>query len=205
MLLPAALLCTFWLGWHGGLRRMAMLWLATLAAAALLTTASKLAFIGWGIGSAALDFTGFSGHAMFAAATLPVLLRTLAPPGIVAARGAAAVGMALAAVVAWSRVATAAHSAPEALAGFLLGSMASGCVLACGDFAAMRPRPRWLPLLMTVWLLATPGVAPPSRTHDMVTRLALALSGHARPYTRADLHRAAAGGSAPSPLPTLRP
>ena len=37
--------------------------------------------IGWGIGWAPLDFTGFSGHAMFAAALMPLLLRLAAGPG----------------------------------------------------------------------------------------------------------------------------
>ena len=204
ILLPAALLCTAWLAWRSGTPRTAALWLATLAAAAFVTTASKLAFIGWGVGSATLDFTGFSGHAMFAAATLPVLLRALAGSGIVAARNAAAAGMALAALVAWSRVAVDAHSAPEALAGFLLGSAASGFVLVRGDFLALRPQPRWAPLLLLAWLLVTSGAAPPSRTHDMVTRLALALSGRPQPYTRADLHRdVGADSSRPSALPTL--
>ena len=42
------------------------------------TTASKVAFIGWGLGLSALDFTGISGHAMIASAVYPLLLGTLA-------------------------------------------------------------------------------------------------------------------------------
>ena len=206
ILLPAALLAMAWLAARRDGRAAAARWLVALAVAAALTTATKLAFIGWGVGSAALDFTGFSGHAMFAAATLPVLLRALAAPGRVAARNAAAAGLALAALVAWSRVAVDAHSAAEALAGFLLGSTASGCVLVRGDFLALHPRPRWAPALLLAWLLITSGAAPPSRTHDMVTRLALALSGRAQPHTRAELQRdAAAAASRTPPLPTLRP
>ena len=42
------------------------------AAAALITTVTKVAFIGYEVGYAPLDYTGISGHAMFAAAVLPV-------------------------------------------------------------------------------------------------------------------------------------
>src|SRR4051794_29091837 len=59
------------------LRADALRWIALLGVAVLLTTVSKVAFIGWGIGSAALNFTGISGHTMFAAAIYPPLISAI--------------------------------------------------------------------------------------------------------------------------------
>ncbi len=204
VLLPAVLAAAAWLAWRGGAPRKAAGWLAAIGVAAALTTATKLAFIGWGVGSAALDFTGISGHAMFAAAILPVLLG-MAASGSRTGRsaGGAAAGLALAALIAVSRVVTGAHSASEAAAGFALGAAAAAALLAHGG-PPPRGRPaRWLALPLAAWLLLVPAGMPPSRTHDAVTRLALALSGRAAPCTRADLHRDT--GCRPSPLPKLDP
>ena len=201
ILLPAALLAAAWLACHGE-RTTAARWLGAVAAAAALTTATKLAFIGWGLGgSAALDFTGLSGHAMFAAAIFPPLLRTVAAPAVgFTPPRALACGALLALVVAVSRVATGEHSLSESVAGALAGGAASAVALA-GAALPRRPAPRWLPLLLAAWLLATPAGAPPSRTHGWVTRLALALSGHDTPYMRADLHCLAAPSAAPAAAP----
>ena len=49
--------------------------------------------------------------------------------------------------------------------------------------------PAWA-VLLVAWLLYMPAGGPPSQAHSWVTRVALALSGHDAPYTRADLHRA---------------
>ena len=49
--------------------------------------------------------------------------------------------------------------------------------------------PPWVPLLLLAWLMALPAGAPPSRTHDMVTRLSLKLSGRNQAYTRGELHK----------------
>ena len=75
LLLPALLAVTAWLALRAQAPRVALVWLSTTAVAALLTTATKIAFIGYGLGYAPLDFTGISGHAMFSAAILPLLAR----------------------------------------------------------------------------------------------------------------------------------
>ncbi|MDE2370096.1 MAG: phosphatase PAP2 family protein [Burkholderiales bacterium] len=188
ILLPAAVLALLALARSAAGRRLARSWLAALALAVLLTTASKVAFIGWGVGSAVLDFTGISGHAMFAAAVYPLLGATLVPgerPGWV--RAAVVAGALLALLVGVSRVITQAHSVSEVIAGLVVGGAVG--VLALGH--ARSPRGHfglWAPTLVALWLVATPRLAPPSQTHAIVTRLALAISGHERPYTRAELH-----------------
>jgi membrane-associated phospholipid phosphatase len=160
-------------------RRSAWRWVGAIVATTAVTTASKVAFLGFGIGIAALDFTGFSGHSMYATAILPVLA------AIIAGRAGAIVGVLLALLITYSRVNLGAHSTSEAIAGMVLGAAAAGWTLA--DYlahpGAVRA-PWWLPLLLVAWLAFVPLRAPPSRTHDVVVSLALKLSGRARPYTR---------------------
>jgi len=163
-------------------RRSALRWIASIVATTAVVTASKIAFLGYGIGSAALDFTGFSGHSMYATAVLPVLA------AIVGGRRGAVVGVLAAVLVAWSRVTLGAHSPSEAVSGVALGAAAAGWTLA--DYlahpGAVRA-PWWLPLLLVGWLTLLPMKAPPSRTHSLVVSIALKLSGRHRPYTRFEL------------------
>ncbi len=164
-------------------------WLATLAAAVVLTTASKVAFIGWGIGWSALDFTGISGHAMFAAAVYPLLLATLAPAtSRVAPWLAMAAGAALALLVGVSRVTVHAHSWSEVVAGLTLGGAVSVISLMRGHLSECRFKV-WVPTATAAWLLVMPVHAPASNSHALVTRMALALSGRHIPYTREELRR----------------
>ena len=200
ILLPAMLLAAGWLAWRGA-PRLALAWLGASGLAAVITTASKVAFLGYGIGWAALDFTGFSGHAMFAAAVLPLLLQLAAgragsgaPGGSVARarpRGphnGLAAGFVLAGAVAVSRVMVGAHSWSEVVAGAALGAISSGVVLASHRMPAARLA-RWLPVALVAWGLVAVAAAPPSTTHDLVTRLALAQSGRTQPYHRWEMQR----------------
>lgn len=190
ILLPAALLAAAWLAWRLRARDTARSWLTLLGMAIAITTASKLAFIGWGIGMASLDFTGFSGHAMFAAAVYPMLARIGAAHASTAMQKlAVALGVALALVVAVSRLEVHAHSVSEVIAGGLLGLTASGLALRRHPITATPATP-WIPMVLLACLVAVPWKAPPSLTHQMVTQLALSLSQRSHPYTRADMHRA---------------
>ena len=163
-------------------RRSALRWVAGIAATTIVTTLSKIAFLGFGIGIAALDFTGFSGHSMYSWAILPVLA------AIVAGWRGALVGVALAMLITYSRVDLGAHSWSEAISGMALGAAAAGWTLA--DYlahpGAVRA-PWWLPLLLAAWLTLLPMRAPPSRTHGLVVAVSLKLSGRTRPYTRFEL------------------
>jgi membrane-associated phospholipid phosphatase len=163
-------------------RDSAWRWVVGLCATTLVTTVSKIAFLGYGYGVAALDFTGFSGHSMFSTAILPVL------GAVVAGRRGAAGGALLAALVMFSRVDLQAHSWSEALSGTALGLAVAWWTLA--DYlahpGAVRA-PWWLPLLLVAWLTLLPWRAPPSRTHSLVVAVALKLSGRDRPYTRFEL------------------
>ncbi len=163
-------------------RGAAWRWVAGIAAATGITTASKIAFLGFGIGSAALDFTGFSGHSMYATAILPVLA------AIVGGRRGAIAGGLVALLVMLSRVEVNAHSWSEALSGMVLGGAVAWSTLSLylAHPGAVRA-PWWLPVALAIWLTALPWGAPPSRTHDFVIALSLKLSGRTQPYTRHEL------------------
>lgn len=189
ILVPLDLLAAAWL-WRGaGQRALALRWLGWLGLAVALTTATKLAFIGWGIGSAAWDFTGISGHAMFATASFPMLMATaLSSRSDRLQRRGVAAGFALAALVAYSRLPVHAHSVSEIVAGFALGAAASG--LALRGAAVSRPAvPLWLPAALAGCLLVLPLAAPRSKSHDWVTQLSVRLAGRETPFQRHHLHR----------------
>jgi membrane-associated phospholipid phosphatase len=180
-------------------RLSALRWVAGICATTAVTTASKIAFLGFGYGIAAIDFTGFSGHSMYATGILPVLA------AIVAGRFGAIGGGLLALLITYSRVKLGAHSPSEAITGLVLGAMAAWWTLDdyLGHPGAVRA-PWWLPLTIVAWLTVLPVGAPPSRTHDLVVSISLKLSGRHRPYTRfellAGLIRHGASTSAPAGL-----
>jgi membrane-associated phospholipid phosphatase len=192
ILLPVAALTAAALSLRSQQRRLAVAWMLVLAVAATITTASKLAFIGWGIGWAAINFTGFSGHTMFASAVYPMLL-VVWWTGIMqrGARGALLLGCALALLVGVSRIAVGAHSWSEVVAGWMLGGCASLVLFAWCDTATLVLRPM-VPAILLVWLGIMAANLPASQTHSAVTALALKLSGHSMPYTRRDLLRGTA-------------
>ena len=122
LLLPAALAFAWWLARRSEARPLVQWWLSLMALAALVTTITKVAFIGWGVGNAAFDFTGVSGHAMFAAAVYPLLCAGVAASRARPWRRAALLaGYALALLIGVSRVVDGSHSTSEVLAGLALG------------------------------------------------------------------------------------
>lgn len=189
ILLPAALALSVWLAQRARGQRMAVQWLTLVAVAAVLTTATKVAFIGWGVGSATFNFTGISGHAMFATAVYPLLLRTLVSTSPVYwHRASVMLGYLLALLIGISRVKIGAHSWSEVFSGWLVGGAASAIALTLARVPRTAP-PRWLMAGVLAWFIAMPAGAPASPTHGWVTSLALAMSGRDVPYTRRDLYR----------------
>ncbi|HEX7971442.1 MAG TPA: phosphatase PAP2 family protein [Thiobacillus sp.] len=164
-------------------------WMLALAAGVALVLASKVAFIGWGWGSASLDFTGISGHTMLASSIFPVWLGwLLAGPSRRFSLYGVALGLAIGAVVGWSRLVLGAHSPSEVILGWLLGMGIS--VVA---YRAMKEKPSsqgMTTLAGGLLLLAfSPSLSGYLPTHTWEIRAALALSGRAQPHTRQDLYR----------------
>lgn len=199
IVLPLALAVGLWLLIAARSTRSALAWLVPLGGAIGLTTASKIAFIGFGVGVPSINFTGFSGHAMFAGATYPVLAFALTnrwrDPSAHRHQAtwltwfAVACGYLLAALIAWSRVMIRVHSYSEVFLGLGLGVVASGAALWWLRSTPSRLRARWVGVGVLGWLAVMPLQAAPSRSHDLVTRIALAFSDRDRPYTRADMLR----------------
>ena len=190
ILLPAVLLAALWLALGAREGRLTLRWLGLLGLAGLITTSTKVAFIGYELGVPAWDFTGISGHAMFSTASYPMLLWVLLMHrGPRTQRIGVALGFGIGLLVAYSRLPTHAHSPSEVIAGVLLGCTVSLLTLKLPRSGP--PVPLWLPALTLLGLLVQPVYAPPSHTHDLVTRLSLRLSGHPLPYTRAEMHRRA--------------
>lgn len=187
VLVPAAVWAGLWLLPTATGRALGWRWGMGVLLAVLITVASKIAFMGWGLGIAALNFTGFSGHAMFAAAILPMVATVLAPsahPGVRRAFGVLGVGLAL--LVGFSRIAIGVHSVSEVVSGFALGMLA---IWPAQRWVARwhSPVAAWVPGMVAVWLTLAPVQVPSVQSHPRITQWALQLSGKSAPYTRQDL------------------
>ncbi|HEV7814957.1 MAG TPA: phosphatase PAP2 family protein [Janthinobacterium sp.] len=182
---PAGLAVGVWLA-AGQYWRLAFNWCLLFGAGMALVVATKIAFIGWGIGVHSLQFAGFSGHAMRAGAVLPVFLFVLLKEaGVFWRRAGVLAGCVVAILITMSRLVLGYHSTSEAVTGCLLGFMVAFAFIwlagAGRDFAISRG----LVALSFGSLLFTPR-AEPVPTEQLITRAALFMSGHERPFSRYD-------------------
>ena len=164
--------------------RLTLAWCALFGVGMAVVVMTKVAFIGWGVGVESVEFGGFSGHAMRAAAVFPVAfflaLRPFGPP---ARNWGLAIGTALAILIAVSRVFVQAHSVSEAVTGCVLGlAVAAGFVWFASTEGHLALSRVLVALCIPVVLIA-PRVEPVP-TEQWMTKLALMLSGHDRPFTR---------------------
>ena len=178
--------------------RLVLSWSLWYGGGLALVVLSKLAFMSWGVGSSALDFTGFSGHAMRAGAVFPVLMYVLLQRAEPRWRNAGVlIGVAFAVLVAISRVVVQAHSVSEAVSGCVLGlALALGFMWnARGvvNFAVSHA----LALASMVLMVALSFKAEPMPTEQWLQKLAMLLSGHERVFSREDWKLAQAGRPAP--------
>jgi membrane-associated phospholipid phosphatase len=182
---PTAIAIAIWLFWRRGSRE-SLIWLFSIGAGGVLAVLTKIAFLGWGIGVPALDFTAISGHSMMATAVLTVcgyffgaaFSRTHAIVGF-------AIGFGLGLLVAFSRVQIGAHSSSEAIAG-----AAVGLLIALGSTRVNRARTRAalapIVVMLAMFAFVASGHARRAPTQAWMIKLALALSGHPDPFTRWD-------------------
>ncbi|MDB5727352.1 MAG: phosphatase family protein [Noviherbaspirillum sp.] len=179
--------------WFEGERRASLRWAVLFACGSLLVAATKMAFIGWGIGSSRLDFTGASGHAMRAAAIAPVLLHIISRHAPRALRLAATMsGYGFAASIGMSRIVLHAHSCSEVIAGWLIGMTIALCFIALSG-ASRQPvsSRRHFAAGMAV-MLAAAFHAGPAPTQQWLTQASLYASGHEKPFIRAERRSQAA-------------
>ncbi|VVE61704.1 phosphatase PAP2 family protein [Pandoraea captiosa] len=180
---PLAIALTLWLvcarAWH-----TALVWVALFGAGSFVVAVSKVMFLGWGLGVREIDFTGVSGHTMFAATIYPVmawlLLRKLAWPWralgvLAAAAGSVAVGV--------SRIALSAHSVSESVAGCLVGFSvwAAFAWFTRGDDT---PNLKTLPMAASLFALMIWLHGESVPTQRWITDIALVMSGREQPFKR---------------------
>ena len=146
LLLPAA--ATLLLIGHLSGRTPYRRWVWALTTVGAAVLASKLAFLGMGIGLSSPKFTGFSGHAAFSAVVWPVLLASTTR-GRRRMAASAISGLVLAGLIAASRPPLHTHSWTEVISAWLLGALAVAWALRGMD-AGDLPRPFW-----TIAALAT--------------------------------------------------
>jgi membrane-associated phospholipid phosphatase len=174
----------FWLARE---KSAAVVWLFALGFAVFLTLATKIAFMGWGIGIKAIGFTGISGHTVLASAVLPVLFGwASAARTRVGQYTGVVLGALLALLVGISRLALDAHSVSEVIAGWLAGALVSAATL--WSLKRSEPLPRAiaaLPIFLALALDTNAATYLPS--HQWEIKLSLLLSGRDKPFTRSDL------------------
>ncbi len=165
--------------------RLTWLWTLLFGAGMVLVVGTKMAFMGWGIGVESVQFAGFSGHAMRAAAVYPVAAFLAFRSSSSGARYAAtAAGVVFAILIAVSRVPVLAHSVSESVTGCLLGLAVAAAFIRYASSERHWALSRMLVVLCLPIVLIAPNVEPVP-AEMWITKAAMYLSGRDQPYTRA--------------------
>ncbi|KVE99659.1 phosphatase PAP2 family protein [Burkholderia vietnamiensis] len=152
--LPVALTCAVWLALSDW--RLAVRWVALLAAGMSVVGATKILYAGCGIEIPQFDFRVISGHTMLSTSVWTVALATLWQGFRAGKAPGVAAGLAVGAVTAIARVLDHSHTVPEVVAGWLLGAaVALAFLRAYGD---AQPR-AFSPRIAAVSLLLVSGIA----------------------------------------------
>ncbi|WP_293779596.1 phosphatase PAP2 family protein [uncultured Oxalicibacterium sp.] len=176
--LPVALLISVWLAaareW-----RLATWWLMLFGFGLFLVTATKVAYVGWGIGIAAVDFHGFSGHAMRAATIAPPFAYLLAQRCTSSVRATAVIAAIVFAIaICVSRLVLGVHSVSEAISGLLLGFLLAFTFIAISQRHAGIAFTRQYLILGALLLLPILN-ARPAPTQGWIEHVATHLAGEA--------------------------
>lgn len=190
LLLPCAAIVFIILLLSPTSRKPTWQWMLLFGGVGAIVCVSKLAFMGWGIGSRHWDFTGFSGHSALSASIWPVLLWLLCGRfSSPVRRTAMIVGYLLAAVVGYSRLVIHAHSTSEVITGLALGFIVSSTFLML-QRGTQPPRLSYRKIAVTLALplvLINSGTAAP--TQGLLERIAVTIAPVEKPFVRADLHK----------------
>ncbi|MBM0747809.1 phosphatase PAP2 family protein [Pantoea eucrina] len=190
LLIPTAVIITLVLPWKSSSQRTVWYWLLAFGLAGLLVSLSKIMFLGFGIGSARFNFTGFSGHSAMSSTLWPVMMWLISGRWSTFWRAVTiAIGYAIPLMVGFSRLVIHAHSVSEVLAGLLLGFTLSSAFLisqrrtVLKGFSALQVGVAFLvPLLLM-------GHGRVATTQQFLERLSVKLAGLEKPFKRADLFR----------------
>lgn len=162
--------------------RMALWWCLLFAAGLSLVAASKIAFLGWGLGILSLDFKALSGHAMLTTAIIPVMFFLLLQWASPIMRTAGILlAIVFSVIMAICLIAFNFHSASEAIAGCTLGGIVSlGFIKISSTLPAVRLNRRHI-LFSILAFLVVQYAKPPSIEY-WIERAALYISGHDKLY-----------------------
>ncbi|BAN99756.1 phosphoesterase PA-phosphatase-like protein [Plautia stali symbiont] len=190
LLIPTAVIIALVLPWKSDNRRTVWYWLLAFGLAGLLVSISKIMFLGFGIGSARYNFTGFSGHSAMSATLWPVMMWLISGRWPTFWRALTiSIGYLIPLMVGLSRLVIRAHSVSEVLAGLMLGFTLSSAFLlsqrrtALKGFSVVQVAVAFLiPLLLM-------GHGRVATTQQFLERFSADLAGLEKPFTRADLFR----------------
>ncbi len=188
LLLPSAVVLALAIFYKTRSFRSMALWLFSFGTAGFIVSVSKVLFLGYLIGSARYNFTGFSGHTSMSTTFWPVFFWFMAlgfslrHPRIIVA-----LGYLLALMIAYSRLVLHAHSPSEVIAGFTLGTVCSLFFLLQQSRTPFSP----LKLLEFIAIIILPLLiffnGKPATTQHFLGTLAAKLAGLEQPHTRQQL------------------
>jgi membrane-associated phospholipid phosphatase len=152
-------------------------WCFLFGTGIFLVLATKIAYVGWGIGIAAIDFKGFSGHAMRAATLAPPIAYFLTQRQTFHVRQIGLlIGVAFAVAICISRLVLGVHSISEAITGLVLGLMIPfSFILICNQKPVIARNPGVLAIGLIILLPAL--AAKPAPTSSWIERTAIHLAG----------------------------
>jgi len=188
LLLPSAVVFAFALLYNTSRLASVFYWLVSFGTAGLVVSISKVLFLGFLIGSARYNFTGFSGHTTMSTTFWPIFFWFIA-------RGFSfkrpllwvALGYLFALTIAYSRLVLQAHSPSEVICGFLLGCCCSLFFLAMQRKVAFKPVNLIELLLIVALPLFLVFQGKPATTQHFLGTLAAKLAGMEQPHTRQQL------------------
>jgi membrane-associated phospholipid phosphatase len=152
-------------------------WCLFFGTGILLVLATKIAYVGWGIGIASIDFKGFSGHAMRAATLAPPVAYFLTQGKTFRVRQLSLLlGVAFAIGICISRLVLGVHSVSEAISGLLLGLLISiSFILLCNQRPVITCSSRFLAIGVIALLPIL--TAKPAPTSSWIEKTAIHLAG----------------------------
>ncbi|EOS96310.1 acid phosphatase [Erwinia tracheiphila PSU-1] len=187
LLIPTAVIMAFLIGWKNSARRASVWWVLTFCSAGAIVSLSKIAFLGFGMGSARFNFTGFSGHSTMSATLWPVMLWLLTGHLARAWRiFAVGVGYVLPLMVGLSRLMLNYHSESEVISGLILGFILSTTFL----ISQRRTRLQGFSALQLCVALMVPlllGHGRIATTQQFLQRLSVKIAGIDHAWTRDEL------------------
>lgn len=185
---PAAAVLAAWL-LCAGEWKTCLRWCLLFGAGLFIVAATKVAYAGWGIGIASIDFKGFSGHAMRAASIMPAVMYLLLQRRSPSSQAIGLwFGIGFAIAIGISRLVLGVHSVSEVVTGLPLGFAVSFAFI---QYCKRQPLIAFRHgFLVTALLLLLPLLAlKPAPTESWIVRVAIALAGDERaPEIRERMH-----------------